>query len=620
MCKILVIAPYIGLKDVFLEVDKELEVDLDIHVGNLYDGLAIAKSLEHRNYDAIISRGATAKLLQRHFSIPVMEVQVTGYDILRTLTLLNGHSGKIGMMSYLNIIQGADIIGKLLNMDITFYPIDQERQIEKTIETASNDGVQVIIGDVISTTTAATYGVQTILITSGKEAVLETIANTERLVYHMKKQNEHLSEIQRVFDHVEEGVLIFNEDDVCTYLNKHAKKHFQFIEEINTLSLSRLTEIVPKLEQLFEENERALTKEVTVKMQGKNYLWKKVPLIEDEISCGFVLLMNSKDEQELEDRKGHRAFFHFNSLVARSENMHQLIQVAQKISLSNLPLIIYGEPGVGKDSFAQAIHNKSARQQKPYVFVNCEAYSETQLEQVLFGSEGDLIKRGAFELAHEGTLFIDAIGTMPLGLQGKLLNVILSKQFTRLNGTKKIPIDIRFVVAHREPLEAYVQAGRFREDLFYALNGFNLRIPPLRERIDDIDDLVRLFIASSNILTGKQISGLRPELIKELKQLTWPGNIQQLKHVLEQMCIMCEGPFIEKGEVQLLVQKLQEEERVDQVEQTNVLQIHGKTLEEMEQEIIQTVLKQEDFNQSKAAKRLGINRSTLWRKIKHLSV
>lgn len=620
MCKILVIAPYIGLKDLFLEVNKELKKDLDVHVGNLYDGLAMAKSLEHRKYDAIISRGATAKLLQKHFPIPVIEVQLTGYDILRTLTLLNGHSGKIGMMSYLNIIQGADIVGKLLNMDITFYPINEEEEIEKKIEMASNEGVQVIIGDVISTTTAATFGIQTILITSGKEAVFETIANAERLIYHMEIQKEYLSKIERVFEYVEEGILIFDQNHFCTFLNEQAKKHFRFVEEMNVFSLDRLIEIVPKLEPLFKENDWYSKKEVLVKMKSETYRWTIIPLVEDreKEKGGFALLMKCQEPQKLEVRQDHRAYYHFNSLVARSEKMNQLIQVAKKISHSKLPLIIYGEPGVGKESLAQAIHNKSERHQESYVFVNCEAYSEAQLERELFGSEDDNLKRGVLEIANGGTLFIDAIGTMSLRLQGKLLNVISSKCMTRLNGVQQFPIDVRFVAAHRAPLEAYVQEGSFREDLFYALNGFSLRIPPLRERIEDIDDLVRLFIASSNIVTGKQISGLRPEVIDEFKKLPWPGNIQQLKHVVEKMCLISEGPFIEKTEVEASLKKLQEEEREKKEEQASSFQIDNKTLEEIEQEVIQAVLKQEDFNQSKAAKRLGINRSTLWRKIKHL--
>ncbi|WP_017726445.1 sigma-54-dependent Fis family transcriptional regulator [Halalkalibacterium ligniniphilum] len=617
MCKILFIAPYVGLKDLVLEVNKELKKDLEVYVGNLDEGLAVAKSLEHRNYDVIVSRGATAKLLRKHFSIPVMEVQLTGYDILRTLTLLNGHSGKIGMMSYLNTIQGADMIGKLLNMDITFYPIHEEKEIEEKIELASNDGVQVIIGDVISTTAAANFGIQGILITSGKEAIVETISHVEQMVYYMKRQKKALDKVQRIFSYVDDAVLIFDQNHLCTYANEQANVHFDFISQAERFTVDALLEAVPTLEQLFRDEHKCFDTTISLKIKGVSYQCTIIPFAEDGRKGDFALLLKRGENKKLEVGKEYRAYYRFNSLVACSEKTVQLIETAKKISRSQLPVLIYGEIGVGKDSLAQAIHNESERQTGPYVFVNCEAYSEAQLERELFGSEEGKLSRGVLELANGGTLFIDAIGKMPLSIQGKLLHVLSSKQMTRLHGTEKISVNIRFIGANSEPLEAYIQDGLFREDLYYALNGFTLKIPPLRERMDDLDDLIRLFIASANTTMGKQISGLRPDVIEELKKLPWSGNAQQLKHVVEQMCLISDGPFVEGKEVQGLLKKIKEEEKM---KESNLYQFQNKTLEEIEQEVILSVLKQEDFNQSKAARRLGINRSTLWRKIKNLSI
>ncbi len=609
MCKILVISPYVGLKDLFLEVNKQLKKDMDVYVGDLYDGLAIAKSLEHRGYDVIISRGATAKLLQKHLITPVMEIPLTGYDILRTLTLLNGFSGKIGMMSYLNNIPGAHTIGKLLNMDITFYPINEEHEIEGEIERASNEGVQIIIGDVITTTAAAKFGIQAILITSGKEAIIETIANVEQLMYYVDKERNYANQLQEAFANTEEGVFIFDDSRVCTFMNEQAKRYVQFLDEGEVLTWNKLQTMIPNLNGLGEE-----LKEIEVTMNGHTIQFRFTLLTEK--NC-FALFIKRKNPQQIEKSQEQPAYFHFNSLVARSEKIKQLLEVAKKVSRSNLPVIIYGEQGVGKESLAQAIHNHSERRQHSYVYINCEAYTASQLERELFGERhGEVLQRGALERANNGTLFIEAIGSMPFDLQGKLFQALTTKQITFLPHAESVEVNVRFVVADTKPLDLLVQRGKFREDLYEALNCFMLKIPPLRERIEDMDDLVRLFIASSNAVTKKQISGLRTPVLKEMKKLAWPGNIEQLKWTIEQMCLLSGGPFIEHQDVESLLSKLKVQERDSQL---NAIDIHGKTLQNIEEEVIMTVLKQEDFNQSQAAKRLGINRSTLWRKIKQLT-
>lgn len=598
VCKFLVISPYEGLKDLFLEVNKEIRKEMDVYVGDLSEGLAIAKSLEHRNYDVIISRGATAQLLQKHFSIPVMEIQMTGYDILRTLTLLNGFSGKIGMMSYLNNIPGANTIGQLLNMDITFYPISEENEIEREIERASNEGVQIIIGDVITTMTAAKFGIQAILITSGKEAILETVKNAEQLVYYLQKEKNQFTSLQQTFEQIEEGVLLFDERHLCTFINHKARNDFHFIEESDSFTIEKLFEVVPKL-KMIEQTTKA-SKEIEAKMNGEIFRWCFIPID----GGGQALVMKKQETASYQENGDERAYFHFSSLVAGSNEMKHLIHIAKKVSLSDLPIIIYGESGVGKNSLAQAIHNHSERHAKPYVFVNCEAYDEPQLERELFGSFGGLLQKGAMERAEGGTLFIEAIGSMPFNLQGKLLQ--------RLTDQKN---RIRLIVASSHPLGSLIESGQFREDLYHALNSFSLKVPSLKEREDDLEDFIRIFIAISNESSKKQISGLRQSVLEELKRFTWPGNIQQLKRVVEQMCLVSEGPFVEYKEVQPLLRKLKEEEQARD-EALHQIAIANKTLQEIEEEAILAVLKQEDFNQSKAARRLGINRSTLWRKIK----
>lgn len=579
MCNILVIAPYEGLKDLFLEVNKQLKENIDVYVGDLYDGLAIAKSLEHRGYDVVISRGATAKLLKKHMSIPVVEIPMTGYDILRTLTLLNGFSGKIGMMSYLNNIPGAHTIGNLLNMDITFYPIDEENEVEKEIQKAADDGVQVIIGDVISTKTAAKFGIQTILITSGKEAVTETIANVKQLIHYVQKEKRQMQRLFKLFEQMEEGIFIFTNEE-CTYKNDRAHRFIRFFGNFNEkekLTWSQLKSFIPNMTSF---------NEVEFMFQNEAYLARMFPLAEDK----FLLRIKNKKRIHVNDQHERSAYFHFNSFVARSEKMTQLIQIAKKVSRSDAPIFIFGERGVGKESLAQAIHNYSERKERPYVYVNGDSYSESQLEKELF----QLV-----EWASGGTLFIDEISELPLTHQTKLLQFM----------TEHADANVRFIASLTKPLDNLVDQHRI------ALSPFSINVPPLRERLEDLDDLVRLFIASTNASTKKQISGLRPFVLKELRSLKWYGNIDQLKWTIEQMCKLSSGPFIEYEDVKELLQSLKKREKE---ELCQTITITGKTLQQIENEVIMSVLKQEHYNQSQAARKLGINRSTLWRKIKQI--
>ncbi|GAB7388879.1 sigma-54-dependent Fis family transcriptional regulator [Bacillaceae bacterium] len=622
MFKFLVIAPYKGLKDLFLEVNKELQKVIDVEVGDLYQGVEKAKALENRGYDVIISRGATARLLREHCAIPVVDVKISGYDILRTLTLVKGYPGKIAIMSYLNTIHGADAIGKLLDMDnLEFYPIHEEKEIEQGIQAAVRDGVRVIIGDVISTTVATKYGLQGILITSGREAVLEAIHDAEQVAYYTRKEKEKTKRLTAACKHFPEGFVVVDENEYVQAANPQALSLLGAKEEEVSQGTLRLQSPYLNFRKVMNEGKKEIDHHVRVGTES--YTIHQFPLYDGERLLGAAAVFQRTSvggDAALRSRmnrqtggEAHVAVIHFNHLVARSEKMTRLLETARKISQSDLPVIIYGEPGTGKNSLAQAIHNGSERRAYPYVFFNCEAFSPQQLEEEILGSEGEVTKRGVFELANGGTVFFDAIGTLPLDLQGKLFNIISQKKVTRINGKEEIPVDVRVIAANGEKLEKLVSRGEFREDLYHFINVFTLTVPPLRERIEDLDDLVRWFIASLNPRLGKQIVGVREEVMERLRKLTWPGNIVQLQHVVEQMCLMSDGPFIERSEVEPLLKKLTAS---DEPSALGVIDLKNKTLEEIEREIIEYVLKEEDYNQSRAAKRLGINRTTLWRKIK----
>lgn len=622
LTRILVIAPYPGMRDVFLEVKEDMPsgAQLDVEVGDLYKGLALAKSLEENGYDVIISRGATARLLRKHCNLPVVEVKISGYDILRTLTLVKGYTGKVGLMSYLNTIQGADAIGTLLDMNLTFFPIDQEEEIENGLKLALAQGVQVIIGDVISTSMATRMGLQAILITSGKESVTESISEAVHMAYYTRREKAARQRMEAVIQRFPEGIVAADREGRVFVFNQQAEELFGIRSE-HALD-KQIEELHPllNLDSVLKTGERSA--EEVVSLNGeKALLTKQALLLDEQEDGGFAVISSARRIQKAESQIRqsitgfeHRASMHFNQLVAGSDKMKETLKIAIQASQTELPVVIYGEPGTGKQSLAQAIHNAGRRKDFPFVFFNCEAYTEEQLPLELFGSEGALIKRGAFEMAHGGTLFIDAIGKLPLSVQAMLFNVLQENKVSRINGTTPIPVDVRVICANGRNLKNCIEDGSFREDVFHLINGFSLVIPPLRERKEDIDDLVRWFIASFNARSGKQIVGVRPELLHLLKRADWYGNIQELKSAVEKMCHAATGPFIERMEAEHIVTELGK--TADAQSLGSGIDISGKTLEEIEREVIWRVLQEEGQNQSEAAKRLGINRSTLWRKLK----
>jgi DNA-binding NtrC family response regulator len=220
-----------------------------------------------------------------------------------------------------------------------------------------------------------------------------------------------------------------------------------------------------------------------------------------------------------------------------------------------------------------------------------------------------------FEMTDGGTLFIDSIGKMPLSLQAKLINILQNNKVVPINGKHGIPFHVRLITANTEDLKGLAAEGAFRKELLYLINTCYLDIPPLRRRKEDIDELVRWFIATYNTTLGKQIVGIRPEVVLKLKEANWPGNISELESVVKQMCVEGSGPFIEYTDVSHILGSLFQQQIVPS--DAFGLTISGKTMEQLEREIILQVLSEENQNQSSTAKRLGINRATLWRKVKN---
>lgn len=315
--------------------------------------------------------------------------------------------------------------------------------------------------------------------------------------------------------------------------------------------------------------------------------------------------------------------FSFDMIVAESPQMRELLQVIQRVAESEAScVVLQGESGVGKDLVAKAIHYQSRRADFPYVAINCAAIPETLMETELFGHEkgaftdARMQKKGVFELADGGTILLDEIGDLPLGLQAKLLRVIEEQQFRRVGGVRNINVDVRIIASSNRDLEEEVKQGRFRADLFYRLSVVQISIPPLRERKEDILVIADHLIKNFNVKMKRNILGLAPETKKLFLEYSWPGNVRELRNTIEHAMIFEESPYITPKHLHARITH-PGLSLAPVGQKPSVASAVGKlTLEEMERSMIRQALEQTGWNQTRAAEVLGISRDAIRYKIK----
>jgi DNA-binding NtrC family response regulator len=336
-------------------------------------------------------------------------------------------------------------------------------------------------------------------------------------------------------------------------------------------------------------------------------------LVEKALERHFL----TSENRELRDRLETRD--RFEHMIGDSALMHQIYNLVEMVAASDVTVLVAGESGTGKELMARAIHQKSPRASGPFISVNCGALPETLLESELFGYEKGAYtgamgtKVGRFELADGGTLFLDEIGELSLKSQVDFLRVLETKEFRRLGGTKVIKVDARIIAATNRNLEEAVKQGIFREDLYYRLNVIPLRMPPLRDRTEDIPLMVQSFLREFALKHGREPQDVSRQAMQLLRLYAWPGNIRQLRNVLERLMITVRERVVEPAHLPDEIQASKEHIRT-------VLVTLGTTLEEIEREVIRRTLAEITNHREKAAKILGISLRTLQYKIKEYGI
>ncbi|MCQ1529441.1 sigma 54-interacting transcriptional regulator [Lutispora saccharofermentans] len=601
---------------------KKMGKDVDIQI---YDPRNPQKLIES-GIKVALARGGTAMKIRKALDIPVVEIPIPFEDMIQALLKASKMGKNIGVIGYNNLLKGLDLLNPILNVNIKQEFANSESETRDMILKLKNDGIDVIVGGVAQTNIAREFNMNHVRIDFSEKALVYAYNEAESILQTIFSNIRKSEELNAILDHTKEGYVAIDKDGNITLINETALK---LIPEYTEQYIGTpLANVFPELRSLLETlktGEESLQQIAYLK--GTTVLYDMIPLkLDSKEVIGAIATFNdintiTKAEHKIRDKiltKGLYASYTFDNIKGRSKAMKDSISNAKKFAAADSTVLIIGETGVGKELFAQSIHNASSRRLGPFIAVNCASLPESILESELFGYEEGAFtgakkngKAGLFELAHNGTIFLDEISEMPLALQGRFLRVLQERKVMRLGSDQFIPIDVRVVSATNRKIKDLVAENRFRSDLFYRLNVLTLVIPTLRERKEDIYELAKEFLLYYS--KNKKIH-VTEDGIKALQEYGWPGNVRQLQNFIEKLSIINTSDIIDAYAVNAMIAKYEPScEEINGIKRSDAKPYIAK-------EEVEEALKLSKGNKSRAAYMLGVHRSTLWRLMKKYDI
>jgi len=631
------IAPYKKLGELFSEVCQEINKDIPVVIGDLEEGAQKAVELEEQGVDVLISRGGTAIAIKKEVTnLPIVEVQVSGYDLIRVLRQAQQETDRVAIVGFNPFTYGIGDLGDIMGLNLKVLTLkkdwyNQPHYIEKKLIEIKEQNYHWVVGDNISVKIAKQLGMNTLLIRSGKETLTQAILEAERVAKVKKQEIEKTKRIESIINFAYEGIISVDQKGVIDTFNPWAEEIFE--KKAYKVIGKNIKEILPAMDLLKTIHKGNREEDKVWTIGDKKIVANIIPIkINNEVVRVIATFHRISQIQKMEQRireklylKGHVAENTFEDIVGQSLTIEKAKEEAENYAQVDSPLLIYGETGTGKELFAQAIHNASPRKDNPFVAFNCAAIPENLLESELFGYvEGAFTgakkggKMGLFEQAHKGTIFLDEIGEISPDIQARLLRVLQERKVRRIGDDKLTPIDVRIIVSTNKDLYQLVEKKKFREDLYYRVNVLDLNLPPIRQRREDVPLLVKFFIKKYRQKLKKTVEGISKEGIQILESYTWPGNIRQLENIMERLMVRTQEDYIRTSLVREIMNSLPGNKlglnRVGFFKSDRSIPLMGN-LEVIERNIIKRVIQEEKGNKAAAAKRLSIGRTTLWRKL-----
>ncbi|MDC7288469.1 PrpR N-terminal domain-containing protein [Blautia schinkii] len=592
--KILAIAPYEGMAETILAIAQQREdLDVTVRVGNLSTGLQIAKTLEHQNYDVILSRGGTADLIRSSGEIPVVETAISVYDVLRAIKMAENYSDKMAIAGFPSITNCAKLLCDLLQYKIDIFTFEKTEDAYSTLSRLKKQGYGLIICDMIGSTTAAQLGMNSILISSGTESIETALNEAVKLVKSSQRIYKQKELFQTILTDREEDFLIYDPDGKLWYST---------------------------VDDLAQENFRAALAD-TMEEHLQDFL--KQPYFRLDIKYSRTILNLSNHHVYYEEQKytiititKKQALFSdtdnsiaiFNKPAADPEDFRNYYNSAiyigktrsfiEDYAATTFPVLILGEVGTGKDKAASLIYEQGPYQNGPYYMINCGLLNE---------------KRWAALLDNDNSPLNTVHTTIHLKGMEKLNNTQLDRLFSYFEQSNVLKRN-RLIFSYVETPGVNAMNSPVCSYLTNQLNCLTLHLEPLRSRKDDIPSISALYLNQLNASLGKQIIGFEADALVAIQNFPWNHNLDQFHRILKELAVITKSSYITKESVTDILKK-EQPAHPWQVQKQIPFNL-DRTLDEINYDIIRTVLEQENMSKEKTAKRLGISRSTLWRILK----
>lgn len=622
------------LSDIIMEQAQSMNLGVDVILYEIELRPDTVLPEELNKVDVFLSSGYYYGLLKNKVEKPVINIEISLYDMMLAFSKAIEYDSNPVLITYSPDYTLLNRIQNILKFDMKQDSYDKLDNLEEKILKYKNAGYKCIIGSGLVCTLAKKHNLHSVFLFP-KESIANYIKIAADLAITLNKELKKNEQMTSILNYAKVGIVITDNAGKFLICNPVAESIFN--SKSSDILEQQITEYFPNGELNDILNIKETQDNIFVKTFGKMYIITAIPIINKMELENLVLFINDINTIQTTDRhirhnlaqRGFVARSKFSNYSSNNKAFIKILATAKKFAHSEETIVISGETGTGKEIMAQAIHNESSRANQAFVAVNCNAINSNLLESELFGyDEGAFTgakkggKKGYFEMAHLGTIFLDEIGDIDLALQSKLLRVIQEKELIHVGGTKIIPFDARIIVATNKDLWQLVEEKKFREDLYYRLNILELFIIPLRERKEDIFSLFMNFFQNNVHHKVPNISIYAAEMNQLLCSYSWPGNVRELENFTRMLLATIELTttpqeiYLKMEEI--INQKLMkvESKRYNTNFKTELIRpIFGRT--DDFQEIVNT-LKETNGNQTEAAKLLGISRVTLWRKLKSL--
>lgn len=623
MAKIMALVPNAKMIEYVHTIVTEEDIkDCDVEVIQTAEAVQVARKAIEQGASVIIARGLQAAMIKEYTKVPVVEMKLTAQELgimIQQAKKISGlESPKIAFLGHINMFPDTSYMNEIFGVYMRIYPIEDFSMIDSLVEKVVQDGMDVVIGGDRVQSVAVNFPIHRIMLDAREDSVREALHVAQKVLYTSRVEKENHAQLTTVLETVYNGVLRINTDLIITAIN-HAATVFLNKKEKN-IKGKTLEQVIPGLE--IEYVEKILTGKrdelnTTLSLGQENYMVSIAPILVETQIMGAIITINRMQQSASSDKVRGNFFLgyltdgDFHKIQTRNSMMKQCIELAKTYALSQSPILIYGETGTEKEIFAQGIHNNSLQKNNHFITVNCSGMTEEQQIVTLFGDEEHT---GAFEQAALGTLVIRDIDELGLRCQYRLIRILRYKIFMKTDIEQTPAFEVRVIATARHELSQKVKDGLFRMDLYYILNALSLRIPALRERKEDIPELVVSYTKKFNKKYAKRINYTAGGM-KEIQSATWEGNALQLERFCERLILTSPKRTVDEIVVRNMLQEMYPVS-LQNIDRESEKQI-GETPEAYK---IRSTLREQNGNRQKTAEVLGISTATLWRKMKKYNI